>query len=145
VMFRSLVLVIATMTACARGSSRDGTYSLVLIGARTPATVAADTTDCFIPVTSQLRLADNTWSRRDSIPLPQRCLDQVALEAQKDLKSVSADSGHFVLRGDTLDIFVADTTVGERGLINRGFFRGDTLLFLGTDVEPGDWFYLRSR
>ena len=141
-----LLLVSLTMACVGSAPSRlEGDYDLVLIGSRSPLEVASDTNQCFTPIAGRFRFTGAKWTSSDSISAPPRCVAQVANELQKEARAILIDSGHFVRRGDTLDLFVADTMIGERGLVNRGFVRGDTLVFLGSDVEPGDWIYVRKH
>jgi len=53
------------------------------------------------------------------------------------------ESGTYRLHGDTIDFFVPDTNVGVRGLVNRGLLRQNTLLIWGSDMDGGDYTFIR--
>jgi hypothetical protein len=57
---------------------------------------------------------------------------------------VRRDSGTFQLRGDTIALSVADRQIGEEGLVGLGLLRGDTLVLWGSDVDGGDYVYVRE-
>lgn len=47
------------------------------------------------------------------------------------------------MRGDTIEFFVADTTIGVKGLVNRGLVRTDTLIVWGSDLDGGDYVFVQ--
>lgn len=59
------------------------------------------------------------------------------------LPRFQSDSGTYRSRGDTIEFFVSDSTIGVRGLVNRGITRGDSLLVGGGDMDGGDLLFLR--
>ena len=138
-------LLTSSLLGCGSGPSAfEGTYELALVGTRTPREVAA-ADHCFTPTSAAFAFRSGRWVSSDTYAFSPKCRSEMTDEARKELEGVRTDSGHYRLFGDTVRLFVSDTTIGERGLVNVGFRRGDTLLFLGSDMEPGDWFYVRRR
>ena len=133
---KALLMVIGLASlGCSRRDSLNGSYTLRLIGSSPASVVASDSAHCDVPFSSQYQFVSRRWQNLDSISVSQRCGSEGLV--------VRSDSGHFKARGDTIDLFVADTAIGEKGRVAVGFLRGDTLVFLGSDVEPGDWIYVR--
>ena len=54
-------------------------------------------------------------------------------------------TGSFRLRADTIEFLADDTTVGDKGVVNRGRLRADTLTIWGSDLDGGDYVFVRSR
>jgi hypothetical protein len=54
------------------------------------------------------------------------------------------DSGTFTLRVDTVAFFVADTMIGVHGNVENGLLRNDSLTLWGSDLDGGDYLYLKS-
>lgn len=120
-------------------SAVTGDFTLVRIGresvtGRTEALRRCDDRPFF----SRYLLRESTWSSVDSV------LSPCATAAQRVAQAIIS-SGHFVARGDTLDFYVPDARIGERGLVERGIVYGDTLLLWGSDLDGGDYTYVRKR
>ena len=140
---RFLIILALVVLAC--DQPFEGDYSLVRIGTRSPAAVAGDPGECFTPLSSHYRFVDGTWHHVDTMSTPQRCLDQAAPDFRQEISRPRHDSGFYRVRGDTLELHVTDKSIGVRGLVGLGFLRGDTLVFFGSDVEPGDWIFVRDH
>lgn len=88
------------------------------------------------PFFSRYEFRDSTWISVDSLLSP--CVGAAARIAQ----AITA-SGHFVTRGDSLDFFVRESRIGQNGLVGRGVIRGDTLVLWNSDLDGGDYTYMR--
>jgi hypothetical protein len=116
----------------------DGEYVLAAIGPN-PLSDALQPKECFqIPRWSLYRLTRSRWVAIDSGRTAPVCVPPAAFV-------VRSDSGYFRMAGDTVLFYVADSTIGERGLVLAGLARNDTLLLWGADLDPGDFVYLRRR
>jgi hypothetical protein len=88
------------------------------------------------PFYSRYELGDLSWTAVDSMFWP--------CGAPSDRKVVAQPSGgRLVLRGDTLDFFVTDTTIGVKGLVGSGILRTDTLILWNSDLDGGNYTYVR--
>ncbi len=114
-----------------------GTFELVRIGADEVRGRESSERRCDErPFYSRYEFTDSTWVSIDSLLAP--CAGSVARAVQ-----VISLAGHFQTRGDTVDFYVADARIGERGLVLRGVLNGDTLLLWASDLDGGDYAYAR--
>lgn len=90
------------------------------------------------PFYGRYDLRDSTWTSVDSSLSP--CPAGTARFA----RAVTA-SGYFRLRGDTIDLYVTDTRIGQQGLVQRGSIRGDSLVLWNSDLDGGNYAYSRRR
>lgn len=113
-------------------------YQLVRVG-QTDLSAWTEPVECYqVPGSSQYWFADSTWIGRDSARTGAGC-------PLSGVNSIRADTGYFRMSGDTVHLFVRDTTIGVRGWVNSAILRGDTLLFVGNEFDPGDFVYVRHR
>lgn len=115
--------------------SMSNSFILVSIGGAQLRTRAAASRECDeTPFYGRYELSSGTWSNVDSV--------FASCAAGAEATSMSS-SGRFVMRADTIDLFVPDTNVGVRGLVQRGLLRGDTLTLWNSDLDGGDYKYVR--
>lgn len=84
-------------------------------------------------------LGAGSWSSGDSI-FPY--CESGAIDSFPYFRS---GSGTYRLSGDTIEFFVTDTSVGVRGLVNSGLLHPDTLRIWGSDLDGGDYVFVRNR
>src|SRR5690606_37587061 len=94
---------------------------------------------CEVPAFSQYRFDDRRWRSLDSTPLTSRCS---SLADASYWQSVRSESGPFQVTGDTIALFATSGAVAATPVL-LGRVIGDTIIFWGSDVEPGDWLYVR--
>jgi hypothetical protein len=138
----SLVLVLSCSTDAQRenppatqAQEESRTFALVSIGDRPPRQAAADD-PCNRPFDGRFTISGEKWRSVHSVPA--RCVGPGA-----DGDTLRENTGIIQFRGDTLDLFVADQRIGEQGLVQRGILRGDTLILWGSDLDGGDYVYVR--
>ena len=81
-------------------------------------------------------LAARRWIAVDT--LFERCTDSAS-----DSSWVRTDSGTFSLRGDTIQFENPAAGPGEAQIVLLGLLRGDTLTAWGSDLDGGDYIYIR--
>jgi hypothetical protein len=137
---RQVWLLLIPLAACSKdvtttSGGPNGEYDLVAIDS-VPLTKWRGPSECFdVPAMSVQRFGGNRWTSRDSARPGSQCPADV----------VRTHSGHFSLTGDTIDLFVDDTLIGVKGLIDRGLVRGDTITYWGADLDAGNFVYVRVR
>lgn len=89
-----------------------------------------------LPFFSRYELNGSDWTSLDS------ALGPCEAGAQREVLTV-ASTETFRLRGDSIDFFVGDSRIGENGLVLRGLLRLDTLLIWTTDLDGGEYRYIR--
>jgi hypothetical protein len=92
-----------------------------------------------LPFSSWYVLDGQEWKSTDSVFT--RCGERGRAPAAVAVTT----GGSFTMRGDTVDFFVSDTTIGERGLVGRGLLHGDTLVSWGGDLDGGDYLYVKQH
>jgi hypothetical protein len=138
----SLVLALAA-AACSRGEQGEprqpaggkNVYQLISIGGE-PVKRGPSTDQCSDrPYASWYVIRKTDWESVDSIAQP--------CGAGRSTPAVTQSGGILRAAGDTLSFFVADSTVGQKGLVQRGILRGDTLFVEGSEEEGGTYRYVR--
>ncbi len=92
-----------------------------------------------IPFSSLYVLGDGQWRSMDTV------FTGCGKPEHGPEPSAVTGTGRFVMRGDTIDFFVPDSAIGQRGLVGRGILRGDSLLLWESDLDGGDYLYLRRE
>ena len=127
-----------TLAGCREGNEVRGSYRLVAIGD----TALGDyrrAAECFeIPAASMYTFVGQQWHSTDTARRMPACLTA-------GQTATRADSGFYQLVRDTLRLFVADTMTGAKGLVWLGTIKKDTIRFLGSELDPGDFVYVRQR
>lgn len=116
----------------------SGTYQLSRIGGAAVQSRAQALRSCNLqPYYSSYRLSAGQWGSGDSVFV------QCGSSPVDTVPMFRADSGTYEMRGDTIEFFVADTTIGVKGLVNRGLVRTDTLIVWGSDLDGGDYVFVQ--
>jgi len=144
--FTTIASVIAALVlACARPEqpqeSRAATYVLASIGGRPLPYVPDSSADgrCVGGLrASHYALAARQWTSVDT--LFERC----AVRAEPDSTWTRKDSGTFALRGDTIQFENPTAGPGEARVVLLGLLRGDTLTAWGSDLDGGEYVYVRE-
>jgi hypothetical protein len=147
-----LALAIALALGCGdAGSSRSAldnapppedsarqSYRLVSVGGEAlPTRAQAATEGCSErPYYSEYVLTTGQWRVTDSAFVNCERADMAA-------PLVRRDSGTYRLVADTISLFVADTMIGAKGLVLMGLFRDDSLVLWGSDLDGGNYLYVR--
>ena len=144
-LYISLVLIPPLVALQTPQSSRfvvSGTYDLVAVGGHSPK-YHAQRGSCDVPVFSRYQFTGGRWVQLDTIrALARNCREGSLPESWL---VVNRDSGYFRVVQDTVNLWVDNTMIGLQGWVNRAFVRGDTLVFLGGEFDPGDYVYVRKR
>ena len=142
---RMRYLLSLLLSACTSGQAIDGEYLYERKVSLSADSSNAVPDDCFELIRATYRLDKGAWVHVQSLNVAPRCMAQIAPDAREAVRGSEADSGTYRVKGDTLLLSVPDTRIGEHGLVASALRRGDTLQFLGTDVQPVDLHYVRQR
>ncbi len=118
-----------------------GVYRLVAVGSRIPEYWSRQG-GCDVPVSSFYTFDQGRWVILDTVRAVGGCQP---VRPPFDSVVTRTDSGYYRIVGDTLNLYVRDTLIGLKGWIDRGFVRGDTLVFPAGEFDPGDYVYVRQR
>ena len=122
-----------------RPSREDSSvFVLASIGGQDVSRSAAQSRCDDLPFYGQFVLLDSAWTSRDSSF--SSCDDSEPREVV-----VTEGAGRLAVSSDTLDFFVSDSRIGASGLVQRAQRRGDSLLVWNSDLDGGDYMYLRRR
>jgi hypothetical protein len=115
-----------------------GQFVLASVGGQAvPSRARAKASCSETPFASWYLLESTSWKSADSVFVG-------CGERGRESSAIAVNgAGTFVLRGDTINFVVPDSTVGQRGLVGRGLLRGDTLTIWASDLDGGDYLYLR--
>jgi len=138
----SLLTCVMLGLSCGRSDAtaddaKVGVYELALVDAgplRDWSQAEARCDD--LPFFSRYVLNGSVWTSLDSAFAP------CEAGAQREVLTVGS-TGTFRLRGDSIDFFVGDSRIGESGLVLRGLLRLDTLHIWTTDLDGGEYRYIR--
>ena len=130
----------ATLPVASQGLV-SGTYDLVTVGGRSP-TYHAQRGRCDVPIFSRYQFTEHRWVQLDTVRAVSRSCCEGSLP--ESWLVVNRDSGYFRVTKDTLNLWVDNTMIGLQGWIDRAFVKGDTLVFLSGEFDPGDYVYVRK-
>lgn len=113
-------------------------YVLTSIGTAKVSRAAAEARCDDLPFFGEFVLSDSGWTSRDSSLTS--CDESAPRTAV-----VTEGAGRFTVDADTLNFFVNDSRIGVDGLVQRALRRGDSLVVWNSDLDGGDYLYLRRR
>jgi len=148
VVFAGFLLACSSHLEDSAGTAEKGTlqgvrerYQLLRIGGTSPLMHRQQAlSSCDLrPFHAWYAIESGQWASGDSVFV--NCGDS-PIDTSPNFRLTS---GTYKLQGDTIDFFVRDSTIGVRGLVNRGLLRHDTLLIWGSDMDGGDYIFVRIR